>query len=55
MKLVIANISTLAGWACLTYGCWLLHPAMGWLAGGGFLFLFGVALAMFTNKRKANP
>ena len=34
-----------AGAAGVAYGAWLIHPAMGWIAGGLFSLVAGLAWA----------
>lgn len=40
---MLPAVLQVAGAVCVTIGCALLLPAAGFIVGGGFLLLFGIA------------
>lgn len=43
-RIAAATLAQLAGIAAITTGCYLIHPAVGWVVGGLLLVALGVAL-----------
>jgi hypothetical protein len=47
----MSDVLLWVGAAVMASGCWLIHPGLGLIVGGGFLLGFGIVLGI-TSKRK---
>ena len=45
LKSVAPEMTMIGGWAAVSYGAWLLHPAAGFLVGGALAIVAGVKMA----------
>lgn len=42
----------LLAFIAITYGCYLANPALGWIAGGVFIFMYGYGKHKIAEEQK---